>query len=65
LTTRNFIQETTWTGRKPEFEDSNWGSINPSKDVTELAALWDNGIGWMRLTISRADAIIINKLDLS
>ena len=48
----------------PEFDDSTWGSINPSNDVAELSAFWDNGICWMRLTLSMADATINNKLAL-
>ena len=48
----------------PEFDDSTWGPINPSNDVTELPALRDTGICWMRLTLSVTDATIIDKLAL-
>jgi hypothetical protein len=49
---------------RSEFDDNTWGSINPSKDVTELSALWDNGICWMRLTLPIPDATTTNKLAL-
>ena len=38
---------------KPDFDDSTWTPIDPTKDIMDLPQIPKNGqIGWLRLTLS-------------
>ena len=36
---------------KPDFDDSAWESIDPTKDIMDLPQIQDGKIGWMRLRL--------------
>jgi len=36
---------------KPDFDDSNWESIDPTKDIMDLPQVRKAGIGWLRLNL--------------
>ncbi len=33
---------------KPHFDDKNWKSIDPAKDIRDIPELWKTNIGWFR-----------------
>ena len=45
---------------KPEFDDSAWENIDPSKDLKEIPQLWKTDIGWFRFKFD-ADTSLVNK----
>ena len=53
---------------KPDFDDSKWESIDPSKDIMDLPQVRKAGIGWLRLnlhvdsTLLQQQAIILQVL---
>jgi two-component system, NtrC family, sensor kinase len=44
--------DTLW--KNPDFNDSQWGTINPLTEVFKIEDLKTQGIGWMRLTLDIA-----------
>ena len=49
---------------KPDFDDSSWSSIDPTKDIMELNEMRYNSICWLRIPISISDTTILKKLSL-
>ncbi len=43
---------------KAEFDDSNWESIDPTKDVMDLPQIQDGKIAWMRLRLKIDSALM-------
>ncbi len=43
---------------QPQFDDSQWFSINPTKDIHEIPQLWNNNIVWFRLHFTADSSVI-------
>ncbi len=42
---------------KPDFDDSQWASVDPTKDIHDFPDIFDSKIRWLRLTIIVTDKI--------
>ena len=51
-----------WT--KPDFDDSDWQSIDPTEDMNKHPEKWKNGVCWMRLNVKLSDVRFDKKLAL-
>ncbi len=49
---------------KPDFDDSKWESIDPTKDIMDLDKLRNSTICWLRIPIYISDTTILKKLAL-
>jgi two-component system, NtrC family, sensor kinase len=38
-----------WEWSKAGFDDKLWGSIDPTKEISDISELWKTNIGWFRL----------------
>ena len=36
----------------PDYDDSKWKTINPTKDIHDLPQLWNNKVGWFRIHLT-------------
>jgi two-component system, NtrC family, sensor kinase len=43
---------------KPEFDDSAWKGIDPTKDIMDLPQIQDGKIGWLRLQIKMDSSLL-------
>src|SRR3954449_9938028 len=45
----------------PDYDDSEWQAIDPTKDIHDIPALWENKIVWFRIHVS-VDTALLGKL---
>jgi two-component system, NtrC family, sensor kinase len=50
---------------KPQFDDSAWEGIDPTKDIMDLPQIQDGKIGWLRLQIKMDSSLLPQPLALA
>jgi two-component system, NtrC family, sensor kinase len=48
----------------PDFDDSQWGAINPCLDINQIPGLKEQSIGWLRTTLSIPPEVVSKSLIL-